>query len=215
MENEIKFNLVENALESINNAIESFIDTSDITTIQSRLKHSITNTSHAVELLLKERLKKEHPSLIWQNIDKYPSLDANTVNIDTCLKRLDKIANVKISEKDINIIKSLNKTRNAIIHYEWVTTENEAKLIVGSSISFIVSYAQRYLDIDIMSQYKDDENLSEFLLGLPEFSEEHEKRLYTQMRESSLFPVSCQSCGYETFSLISESCELCGHWEYT
>ena len=133
--NVIKFDLLRNAHDSLRQAVEllAWKETGDN---HGRLKHSIVNAAHAIELLLKERLRKENPAFIWENVDKYPSLAARTVTVDTAISRLTKIAGVALSDKDKENIKSLRATRNAIEHYEWETTEKEARLIVGNALSF-------------------------------------------------------------------------------
>lgn len=48
----------------------------DETNDARRLKQAILGVSHGVELLLKERLRRVHPALVWENVDKYPNLSA-------------------------------------------------------------------------------------------------------------------------------------------
>ena len=55
---------------------------------------------HCAELLLKERLQRVNGALVWENVDKYPSLDARTVTVQTALSRLENIGKVTISEED-------------------------------------------------------------------------------------------------------------------
>lgn len=71
----IEFTLVQNALDSIERAVE-LLAWQEVTNEGSRLKQAILLTAHATELLLKERLRRIHPSLVWENVDKYPNLDA-------------------------------------------------------------------------------------------------------------------------------------------
>ena len=46
------------------------------------------------------------------------------------------------SQDDEETVKSLRVTRNAIEHYEWRTTEDETRLIVGKALSFAISFAK-------------------------------------------------------------------------
>ncbi len=75
----VEFNLLSNAADSIDSAIE-LIAWGNEKVEASRLKQSIQSIAHGIELLLKERLRRVHPALLWENVDKYPSLNARTVN---------------------------------------------------------------------------------------------------------------------------------------
>jgi hypothetical protein len=78
------------------------------------LKHAITNAAHSIESLLKERLRQINPAFVWENVDKYPSLEARTVTVDTAISRLKNIGGIKLTDNDEKNLRSLRKTRNAI-----------------------------------------------------------------------------------------------------
>ena len=83
-------------------------------------------------------------------MDKYPNLEARTVTVDTAISRLKNIGGVKFTDNDERNLRSLRTTRNAIEHYEWSTTEKEAKkLIVGNALSFAFSFATEHLGTDV------------------------------------------------------------------
>ena len=56
----MKFNLIENAKDSLDHSIDNIIDKSRPR--DGCLKRVIQKLSHAVELVLKERLIREHPA---------------------------------------------------------------------------------------------------------------------------------------------------------
>ena len=89
----------------------------DETNDARRLKQAILGVSHGVELLLKERLRRVHPALVWENVDKYPNLSARTVGVGGALSRLANIGGVTFSTSDVALIRSLRDTRNAVEHY--------------------------------------------------------------------------------------------------
>lgn len=116
----ITFNLIQNATDSIVRAIE-LMAWEEMTDEGARLKQAILSIGHAVELLLKERLRQVHPSLIWEDVDKFPNLDARTVGADRAIHRLRRIGGVELSSEDVELVKSLRNTRNAIEHFAWTT----------------------------------------------------------------------------------------------
>ena len=80
----IEFDLLSNAEDSIQQAIELVAWGNDQPEPR-RLKQAVQSIAHGAELLLKERLKRVHPCLIWENVDKYPSLNARTVTAETAM----------------------------------------------------------------------------------------------------------------------------------
>ena len=69
----IEFDLLSNAEDSIQQAIE-LVAWGGNQSEPRRLKQAVQSIAHGVELLLKERLKRVHPCLIWENVDKYQVL---------------------------------------------------------------------------------------------------------------------------------------------
>ncbi|MCE9663908.1 hypothetical protein LY622_10675 [Halomonas sp. M5N1S17] len=208
---DIHFRLLDNARDSLSHAVE-LLAWKDIGTDHTRLKHAITNSAHAVELLLKERLRLIHPAFIWEKIDKYPSLEAQTVNVSTAIVRLERVGGVELSQSDKNNLKSLRNTRNAIEHYEWSTSEKEAKLIVGNALSFAFSFADQELGIDLAAEFKRDDTWRALLQELTDFVRAYGKRIAERLQENGEHPEYCEECDEYTVPYDGGSCELCGHW---
>jgi len=209
-----QFDLLANATDSLRQAVE-LLAWKEIGSDRARLKHAITNAAHAIELLLKERLRRANPAFVWEKVDKYPSLEAWTVTVETAISRLNNICNVSLNDKDKDILRSLRKTRNAIEHYEWVTTEKEAKVIVGSALSFAFSFSAEHLGTDLTDVFKQDDTWQALIDGLPDFVHAHGERLESMLRTKGDFPTCCDTCGELTIPMRGGSCELCGHWQGT
>lgn len=208
----IEFDLLNNAKDSIRQAVELLV-LKDIGSDHARLKHAITSSAHCIELLLKERLRRINPAFVWENVDKYPSLVARTVTVDTAIGRLKSIGNVTFSANDECNLKSLRNTRNAIEHYEWRASEKEAKVIVGNALSFAFAFAQDELAIDLASEFKNDDTWKMLLEELYEFARSHGARLEIRLRTKGEYPQCCDECGELTVPTRGGSCELCGHWQ--
>jgi len=206
----IKFDLLGNAKDSLRQAVE-LLAWEGLGDQHSRLKHAISSSAHAIELLLKEKLRQSNPALIWQNVDKYPSLEAQTVTVDTAISRLKRIAGVTLSAQDIDHIRSLRKTRNAIEHYEWSATEAEARVIVGNALSFAFIFGKDELGVDLSIDFKQDDTWRVLIENLCEFSRAHAARIEAQLKKQGKHTMYCDSCGEST--VASGSCELCGHWQ--
>ena len=94
MQSVLKFSLLKNALDSLTLGLEfALSDRQD----KSKLKLAVLLVAQSVELLLKERLRREHWSLIYRNVDRAGSYDAITVSINEAKKRLTSITNITFS----------------------------------------------------------------------------------------------------------------------
>src|SRR5437016_5811650 len=65
---EIEFDLLSNAVDSLHHAIDNVAPLGE-EAVAKDYKQAILAVAHAVELLLKERLQREHPALIWRNVE--------------------------------------------------------------------------------------------------------------------------------------------------
>ena len=213
----INFDLLSNADDSIRQTVELLAweqDSGDRKAKHSRLKRAIMFSAHSIELLLKEKLRQANPAFVWENVDKYPSLDARTVTVDTAISRLNRICGVTLSSDDATTLRSLRSTRNAIEHYEWNTTEYEARLIIGAALSFAFSFAREQLNVDLTKQFQKDATWEQLLSELSEFHRAYKDRLETRLKAHGVFTVDCDRCGASTVT-PGGSCELCGHWQDT
>ena len=208
----IQFDLLTNAKDSLRQAVELLV-WKDLEPEQARLKHAITNAAHAIELLLKERLRQASPAFVWENVDKYPNVTARTVTVAAAITRLKNIGGVKFSQQDEKILLSLRTTRNVIEHYEWRTTVKEAKVIVGSALGFAFSFAFDELGIDLAADFKKDDTWNGLIDELHEFVQAYGARFEAKLKEKDEYPSGCDACGELTVPMRGGSCDLCGHWQ--
>ena len=211
MEGKIQFDLMSNAIDSIEHAVdllayEQALDRSTVT------KRAIISLSHAIELLLKERLRKIHPALIWESVDRYPELDARTVTTETALRRLKKIGGLGFSEKDEQLLRSIRKIRNAIEHYKWSIAGEEAEYITGSSLDFAVVFLKEHLGKELLG-YAERKGgvLQDLMAKNRSFALSYERRASEKIADTE------QSCGFCRALLGLEDkglCPKCGHWNY-
>lgn len=210
MKESFKFGLIENAKDSLQHAITHFALMKNSS--NKHLKRAILDVVHAVELLLKEKLKRISPALIWSNIDKYPNKDCNTVDIRQAIKRLTNIGGVKFSEKTINTILNAIRIRNDIIHYEFEINSKQTEILVASLLSFIFDFSNRTLKLNLESDLKKDENWKK-LINNSEFYNIHSKKIEKQLLKNDIPVCHCSLCASKTFSLTDSKCVFCGHEE--
>lgn len=208
----IEFDLLTNAIDSIDHAIE-LLAWKDEPNDARRLKQAVLAVAHGVELLLKERLRKVHPVLIWENVDKFPSLSARTVTVDVALNRLMNIGGLEFLELDSQLIKSLRDTRNAIEHYAWIATKNEADQIIGQALGFALHFAKNELNYEFFGYHtRKDDTLQSLLEVNPEFATAFRERYEQHAKNSGEFNFLCYFCHTLAVNPSTGACRLCGHW---
>lgn len=87
---ELEYGLVENALDSLREAM-NYYNEGDEEDNANQYKFSILLSAHCVELLLKEILRRNHPALLFENIDSVKDLqddDNQTVGYKNAIQRV-------------------------------------------------------------------------------------------------------------------------------
>ena len=211
----IEFDLLSNAEDSIQQAIELVAWGNDQPEPR-RLKQAVQSIAHGVELLLKERLKRVHPCLIRENVDKYPSPNARTVTAETAMSRLTSIGGLRFETADVELIRSLRATRNAIEHYAWSTTKQEAEVIVGRALEFTIHFAKTELNYDFFGYHmRKDDTLHALLQSNQALSSAMAKRAFPSKGSNEPVPEICFFCHARAVDLITHACRLCGHWNWS
>ena len=205
----LQFDLLNNAKDSLRHAVHLLAW--DDATPSNKYKQAILSTFHCSELLLKERLRRINPALIWENIDKYPSLAARTVTVEKAISRLVAIGGVTIEDRDKETLLACRNLRNAIQHFEFEIAEKEAKVILGKVLSFVFSFSSFELNVDLDEDFKDDDTWLMLIEQFYEFAREHGPRISELMINMGGPVGSCSYCGQDTVDLIFERCSLCGN----
>ena len=208
MTKRIRLNMLENAKDSLGHAVEHLTSPEGIRICD--YKRVIRDLAHAVELLLKEKLARIHPSFIWENIDKYPSSTALKISTDKAIDRLLRLGNIQLPVNQISTIKACKGLRNNIEHYEFEYDEKEAKAIIGRILSFIFDFSDRYLGLHLHEEFKKDDTWNA-LIDIYEFWEAYGQVLGKQLSEQGRQIVDCGLCGAQTFDIEKSCCELCGN----
>jgi hypothetical protein len=206
----IVFDLMANAKDSLAHAVSHLTDGDAASA--GRWKIAIREVAHVIELLLKEKLRRAHPALIWVKVDDYPSLDARTVGTDLAASRLSKMCGIAFPKGALATLDTCRKLRNKIEHYEIQVEEAEARGIVGRMLSFIFTFSKLHLEIDLEEEFRKDDTWAS-LIEIYEFREAKAAEIEKRFQEEEVPSDICPSCGEPTFNLDAEECELCGHVE--
>ncbi|MGX8796278.1 DUF3644 domain-containing protein [Fusibacter sp. JL298sf-3] len=139
----IKLDLFDNALDSFVVAIDSF---NRGTLYPKYYKISIKEMFSAFELLLKDILSHEHPSLIYSKVEDYaePIGKRHSVNFETLLLRLEKLADFKIEENHKRYINRLRELRNLGMHSSFEVNRFNAADIISKVVPIFMNLYRRF-----------------------------------------------------------------------
>jgi len=143
----LAYSLLQNGLDYILSALENLRGESPT---ERQLKYAVIHLSAGVELILKERLRLEHWSLIFADSDKatkerFESGDFVSVGFPQLVNRLSSICGVEFDDKDKRVLESLRKMRNCFEHFGIVTSSDAVKSEASMTISIILGFVEREL----------------------------------------------------------------------
>ncbi len=173
-------------------------------------KYATLNLVQAIELSLKEKLRREHPILIFDKVDspKY------TVTLTTALNRLQTISKLNFSQADINTISKASKIRNHIVHFEFELNAEENKIIFAKLLGLMSHFHLTYLDsaLDAVMPYE----LWQEALSIIEYAEELFERAKCIFEEKGFDPLliwTCAHCEWDAFVTQDDinTCYVCGY----
>lgn len=130
--------LLENAYDFLNDSLRAARGTRQ----RGRAwKFAIVNLVQAIELLLKERLRREHEALIYENVDRRK----NTVSLAQAVIRLDGLG-IALTPRERDAIEKARTWRDRIIHHEFGFSVYEAKAVYSRLFEFATTFHAEHLD---------------------------------------------------------------------
>jgi hypothetical protein len=110
-------------------------------------KYAVLHIFAGVLLLLKERLRKAHPSLIFKRVEdvakEFSKDDVKTVTFDEAVERLRSCANVDIPANQLATLRTAQRIRNQIEHYEVSLNLKQTQAVVGRLCEFAYFFFMR------------------------------------------------------------------------
>lgn len=146
----LKLSLLENAFDYLNSSLE-FVVRARKENSQKEWKFAILNITHAIELLLKERLRREHELLIYANIDKFKPITRSspTVNWRVLVERIKYVLGSEFEKIDAGRITRARELRNQMIHYDVELHFPEIYQEYAILWNFVSEFADKILNEEI------------------------------------------------------------------
>jgi hypothetical protein len=178
-------------------------------------KFAVLNVVQAIELSLKELLRREHWSLIFRKVDDH----SRTVTIDEALRRLHFISSFQLSQEESKALKFAQDIRNDIVHHKFELEPNEVKLAFAQLFGFLVDFHRGRLDYSIerclsKSTWKEAVAIREYRAVLLTRALE---RIENDTEFDSEDILTCPACNYATYvrtEYEEAKCYVCEHTEY-
>jgi ribosomal protein L37E len=200
--------LVDNALDSLDHAAKHLV-VGDREVSVNDLKRAVLDVTHAVELLIKERLRREHPAFVWDRVDDFPTSgrEFRSVSAETAVKRLERLAGAHLTDDERDAIERARRLRNQIQHFEFELGLPQTKVIVGSLLSFVFGFSRRELE-DVYPSVMD---VASDLRKFQEFWNRQAPACEKELQHAGHELIECNLCGALTFLVVEAECRLCGH----
>ena len=205
---DLKLSLVDNALDYVERAIADAAAEDG-----GSWKYAVLHLFAGIELLIKHRLRREHWSLLFADVDKATehalrSGEFRSVDFDTCCKRLTQIVGIPFEQDQVQELNALRRLRNRVQHFEVDVTEDQAKAQLVLGLSFCISFVRTHLAE--LSENERVLRIMEQLPGFRAFLDERMAEIQPELEKATRCWY-CPQCCQNTLVLGREQpiCLLC------
>ncbi len=149
----LKLNLLENAYDYLDCSLE-FVVRARSQGSQKEWKFAILNIAHAIELLLKERLRREHRLLIYADLNKYRPItrQTKTVTWSVSVERIKYILGETFDKIDAGRLDLARNLRNQMVHYDVELNFPDIYHDYANLWNFVLEFSQKILGEDLESR---------------------------------------------------------------
>jgi hypothetical protein len=210
----IILNLLDNGIDYIHEAVEPIFKAHDNS--KHSWKYSVLHLYSGIELLLKEKLRQEHWSLIFQDIssassEKIENGDFVSVYHDELIKRLQNISKVTINDEPI---KKLRDLRNRFEHFEVNIALTECEQIVASALNEIIKFWETNLkSISTVQQQKRFKTIKSIATGFEVYREQRlnkfQQAISGIVNSKNGLIVLCPDCSSLSFAVFKDEEKEC------
>jgi hypothetical protein len=210
----LRFTLLGNGLDFVWSAVEHLE-----TAHGRKLKYAILHLVAGVELILKERLRREHWSLIFEKPEKahraaFEAGNFVSVSMDGCVRRLSAVCDVGISNRHRERLSALKEHRNRLEHFGIAESAEALIAVTNAVLSFLLDFISSELQIPALSDEEQStlNRIRRKLGDLQTFVDKRWKAIGPVVEAADTPVVQCPAC-LETAAIVSEGidCKFCGH----
>ena len=166
---------------------------------ERELKYSVLHLFSGIFLILKEKLRREHWSLLFADVNKaneqsLKSGDFCGVSFVDCQNRLSKIVSVSFTNKHKQTLNLLRKKRNKIEHFFEPESLVSFKSILAHGLDFSIEFIAKHLSSNLEDNEKQNiEKIREECFNLRKFVEEKMKEIKPKLGKQEVV-LNCYEC---------------------
>lgn len=208
---ELDYSLLANGLDFIESAVGHLSGTPTA----RELKYATLHLSAGIELVLKERLRREHWTLVFSKpeaakLSAYASGDFSSVRLDDTFERLENVCGIALTQDERKRLTSLRGKRNRLEHFGIRESAEAFKASSAYALSAVIDFIVAHLQPQHFCP-EDAEMLERIRQQLGEFSQFVVKR-WNEIRSQicDRAAVRCPCCREEAFVVGADGrCEFC------
>jgi hypothetical protein len=206
----VRFDLVHNALDSLVHAV-THLTANENKPSPGDLKVAVLGVTHAVELLVKERLRRVDPSSLFEDTPAGSSRPRLTVSPGAAVHQLGQLGDVWLSPETAQDIRRSFGLRNRIQHYEFDMSPAQTTAVLGRLVAFLIDFSKRHLELDLEAELPPLDWV--WLQGNTDFWVRHADLAAARLKEEvgAEDVIDCPMCCWDTYSLSRRECVLCSY----
>jgi ribosomal protein L32 len=218
MHSSFHFSLLENGLDFLLSSLEHLTQASGRGDQKRSLKYALLHLCSGIELIFKERLRQEHWSLVFKDVNKadkqaYEAGDFPSVTFQEAQDRLTGICGIEISDKQHRQLKNLRDRRNQLEHFGALDSRPAVMASVSSMVSFVIDFVESAFEPKQLAEERDLlQQIRAGLGGCEAFVTQRWEEIRQDVERFDTV-VECPTCGEEAFVIYDATvkCRFCNH----
>ncbi|MDO8612584.1 MAG: hypothetical protein Q7R32_07145 [Dehalococcoidia bacterium] len=198
---------------------------SDPRTRAGSLKYAVLHLHAGSELLIKERLRREHWALLYDKPDEasrasWKAGDFRSVGGESLQRRLEGIAGVALPDETKKLLRSLREQRNRLEHFAFIGSEEVVRALVYEVSSFALDFAHEHFEEELgAEELQLLDEVKKVMFDNEEFVEARMNALAEQLDRTvsqGLPIITCPACLQEAlaFEPTETKCLFCrSEWD--
>ena len=204
MKNEVVSSLLESAHEFVEESLRNFVE--------GKLRFAIVHAVTATELVLKERLARLNPALVFKDIDTKTPHREQTVSLGALPRRLANLG-MPLAPTQAQLIRDIAEWRHQIIHHMPAFDIPTAQRQIPQLLDFLASFLRTELDTPLETFLPKDLYVTAHGL-LTDWKKVVSIAQDDAIKEGNVIPDSCPRCGAVQVMCLRPNaavhCHLCG-----
>jgi hypothetical protein len=200
-------------------------------------KYALLHVFSGTLLVLKERLRRAHPSLIFKDVARSGAPEAKTVDFDEALNRLEGAAGVKLEANERVMLRAVQTKRNALEHFEANLHLAEVNELVGKLVEFLERFLHEQLQESLFKYVSGDAgrqiadlakvaerlrkaHLAEWSSRAKQYRRITKKRLReladeaeVNLRDGGEELLECPTCSASSVAALESDIGICTEWD--